>query len=214
MLLRLTGDKAYEKQFAADVRDVTPSTQLSDDRRYGPMVYALGQGRAGADADLSNRIRAALLFTADQVGTETASKRALRWGGNWCMPMLVGQQTTPLGLDVAVAYTLVRHDEPAKAKGYLGVLYTTCDYFLGCNSLNMTWVTGLGPRHPNHVFHMDAWYNGKGSSTRASSPTARGARSETWDKGPGTWPGRTRPSIPPSTSGPATNDGSTTAARP
>jgi hypothetical protein len=33
---------------------------------------------------------------------------------------------------------------------------------LGTNALNMTWVTGLGPRHPVHVFHMDAWYNGKG----------------------------------------------------
>ena len=27
----------------------------------------------------------------------------------------------------------------------------------------MTWVTGLGPRHPVHVFHMDAWYNGRGA---------------------------------------------------
>ena len=26
----------------------------------------------------------------------------------------------------------------------------------------MTWVTGLGPRYPVQVFHMDAWYNGKG----------------------------------------------------
>jgi hypothetical protein len=34
--------------------------------------------------------------------------------------------------------------------------------FLGCNALNMTWATGLGPRHPQQVFHMDAWYNGQG----------------------------------------------------
>ena len=27
----------------------------------------------------------------------------------------------------------------------------------------MTWITGLGPRHPQHVFHLDAWYNGQGS---------------------------------------------------
>ena len=32
---------------------------------------------------------------------------------------------------------------------------------LGCNALNTTWVTGLGPRHPNQIFHMDAWYNGQ-----------------------------------------------------
>jgi Glycosyl hydrolase family 9 len=39
---------------------------------------------------------------------------------------------------------------------------TTFDYFLGCNSLSQTWVTGLGPRCPTQIFHMDAWYNGKG----------------------------------------------------
>jgi len=25
-------------------------------------------------------------------------------------------------------------------------------------------VTGLGPRYPRHVFHLDAWYNGKGEA--------------------------------------------------
>ena len=25
----------------------------------------------------------------------------------------------------------------------------------------MTFITGVGPRHPLHPFHMDAWYNGK-----------------------------------------------------
>jgi hypothetical protein len=46
---------------------------------------------------------------------------------------------------------------PAQAQQYLGILYTTCDYFLGGNSLNMTWATGLGVRHPNQVFHIDSW---------------------------------------------------------
>ena len=78
------------------------------------------------------------------------------------MPMLVGQQTTPWMLQAAAGYVLIRDKDPAKAERYLAALYTTCDYFLGCNALNMTWATGLGPRHPRHVFHMDAWYNGKG----------------------------------------------------
>jgi len=58
--------------------------------------------------------------------------------------------------------TLTRTSEPERARRYLAALYTTCDYFLGCNSLNQTWVTGLGPRCPTQIFHMDAWYNGKG----------------------------------------------------
>lgn len=78
------------------------------------------------------------------------------------MPMLGGQQTTSLVLAGAVACTLTHASEPERARRYLAALYTTCDYFLGCNSLNQTWVTGLGPRCPTQIFHMDAWYNGKG----------------------------------------------------
>jgi hypothetical protein len=78
------------------------------------------------------------------------------------MPMLGGQQTTPFVLVGAVACTLTHTSEPERSRRYLGALYTTCDYFLGCNSLNQTWVTGLGPRCPTQIFHMDAWYNGKG----------------------------------------------------
>jgi endoglucanase len=159
-LFRLTGDKKYEQQFAADTADIQPSTQVWDDKRYGPMVYCLSGGKAQNDPAIEQRIRAALLNTADQV-LDTASKRALRWGGNWSMPMLVGQQTTPWVLELAVGHALARNSDPAKASQYLAAVYTTCDYFLGTNALNQTWVTGLGVRHVNDVFHMDAWYNGK-----------------------------------------------------
>ena len=160
-LFRTTGDKEYERQFAADTADVQSTTTLWDDRQYGPLVYALGGGRGQCDSNLTSRIRGAVLATADHLAIEVASKRALRWGGNWSMPMLIGQQTTPWMLQAAVGHRLTRDKDPAKAERYLAALYTTCDYFLGCNALNMTWATGLGPRHPRHVFHMDAWYNGK-----------------------------------------------------
>jgi hypothetical protein len=160
-LFRLTGSKPYEQQFARDVADVQDHTLLWEDRRYGPMVYAL-RSVPSADPALRERIRSALLATADHAAVETLEKRAMRWGGNWYMPMLVGQQTTPSILEGAVGHELARQSDPARAQRYLASLYTTCDYFLGGNPLNMTWVTGLGPRHPNQVFHMDAWYNGKG----------------------------------------------------
>jgi hypothetical protein len=161
-LFRLTGQKAYEQQFAADTTDINESAYLTDDRRYGPWLYALGGGKAQPEATLAARIRAAVLHTADEIVVVTPTKRALRWGGNYSMPMLIGQQTTPWVLEGAVGYTLLQKENSTKARQYLAALYTTCDYFLGTNALNMTWVTGLGPRHPVHVFHMDAWYNGKG----------------------------------------------------
>ncbi len=60
------------------------------------------------------------------------------------MPMLVGQQTTPMVLQLAVAHALSKRSDPARAKRYLAALETTCDYFLGCNVLNMTWAMAWG----------------------------------------------------------------------
>ena len=159
-LFRITGDRAYERQFATDTADVTPQTILGGDRLYGPVVYALAGGETTPDASLHERMRAAVLATAD-AQLAASARRALRWGGDWSMPMLIGQQTTPLVLPAAAGYALTRSQDPGRAARYLGMLYTTCDYFLGCNSLNQTWVTSLGPRFPTQIFHMDAWYNGK-----------------------------------------------------
>jgi endoglucanase len=159
-LFRISADKAYERQSAADTADVKTDTILVDDRQYGPIVYALGGARAERDITINDRMRGAVLATADAI-VGVASKRALRWGGDWHMPMLVGQQTTPPVLQAVAGYALAKEKEPERAERYLTALYTTGDYFLGCNALNMTWVTGLGPRHPRQVFHMDAWYNSK-----------------------------------------------------
>ncbi len=115
-LFRLTGDRAYERQLLADTADITATTLVWDDRRFGPIVYALGGGPARPDEAAHRRIRAALLATADHAAVETPSRRAMRWGGNWYMPMLVGQQTTPWLLEGAVASTLTRAGDPARAR--------------------------------------------------------------------------------------------------
>jgi hypothetical protein len=184
-LFRLTGEKAYETQFSKDTAEITPTTELWDDNQYGPEVYALAGSKGTPDPSQLTRITSAVLFTADSIVTGVMSKRALRWGGNWYMPMLVGQQTTPLVLQVAVAYALSKGNDPERTRRYQSALCTTCDYFLGCNALNMTWVTGLGPRHPIHVFHMDAWYNGKGQFHPGIIPY--GPWRKVRDEGQGPW---------------------------
>ncbi len=157
-LFRITNDRNYENQFRADESAVTSTTVLGQgEPAYPVILYALGAGVGQPDATLLSRMRAAVLATADEYGINTSAKRSLRWGGNFWMPMLVGQQTAPAVLEVAAGYAVARQTNPTKARQYLGILYTTCDYFLGCNSLNMTWSTGLGARHPNQVFHIDSW---------------------------------------------------------
>jgi hypothetical protein len=160
-LFRLTGDDAYQKRLAQDTSGVKADTSLSDSARWGPWIYSLGGGPGTYDPELKARLLAATLQGCRQAAIETPSRRALRWGGNWAMPMLVGQQTTPWILEGMLGAVLVEKSDPEQARRYRAGVVTTCDYFLGTNSYNMTWVTGLGPRHPREVFHLDAWCNGK-----------------------------------------------------
>ena len=191
-LFRITGEKTFEQQFANDTADIGPHTILVDDRQYGPIVYALAEGKTESDSVINDRMRGAVLATSHSI-VEVASKRALRWGGNWHMPMLVGQQTTPWLLSLAAGYTLAKDKNKEAAEKYLATLYTTCDYFLGCNALNMTWATGLGPRHPRQVFHMDAWYNGRGGFHPGIIPYGPWRKERTEGLGPWdvAWPHKT-----------------------
>lgn len=157
-LFRLTGSAEYEAQFEKDTAEFKVGEELLWDRPYGPWAYLLG-GRG--KPELTQRIRQLVLASSESIALKTSAKRALRWGGHFYMPMLIGQQTTPWILEGLIGYTLTKESQPEKAKAYRGAVVTTCDYFLGTNALNQTWVTGLGPRHPQGIFHMDAWYNGK-----------------------------------------------------
>jgi hypothetical protein len=162
-LFRLTGERGYEARFLADTVHVTETTYLLNEARYAPFLYALtapGHGAAAApDPAAHARITAAVLHTSDESMLRTAERRALRWGGVFSMPMLIGQQTTPWVLEGVVGHQLhLRAGDTDKALRTLAALHTTCDYFLGTNSLNQTWITGVGPRFPTQIFHMDAWY--------------------------------------------------------
>lgn len=157
-LYRLTQDESYEAQFERDVADLKRDTELLWDRQFGPWAYCLG---GKGKPELQARIREVVLASAELQLITNVERRALRWGGHFYMPMLIGHLTTPWVLSGVVAYALTKDTDPAKAQAFRSGVITTCDYFLGTNSLNQTWVTGLGVRHPREVFHMDAWYNGK-----------------------------------------------------
>jgi len=157
-LFRLTGAGEYETQFEKDTADLKVGETIQNERSYGPWAYLLG---GKGKPELIARIREWVLASCEVIALKTSELRALRWGGDFYMPMLVGQQTTPWILDGIIGYTLTKRSDPGKARAYRGAVVTTCDYFLGTNALNQTWVTGLGARHVLGIFHMDAWYNGK-----------------------------------------------------
>jgi len=192
-LFRLTGEAAYQERLAKETAWIKPDTLVWDNAHWGPWLQVLGGGTGTYDKELVASLRSAVLKTCDHAAIETPSKRALRWGGNWSFPMLVGHQTTPWILEGMVGHALTKESEPARAKAYRGAVVTTCDYFLGTNALNMTWVTGLGVRHPNHVFHIDAWYNGKATPHPGIVPYGPWKKDKDLGAGPwdNAWPNQT-----------------------
>jgi len=184
-LFRLAGESDYEKQFIADTKEINRNTALWWEIKYGMWLYALGGGKGVADPKTLDLVRGAVIHTAEENLIKTPSKRALRWGGAFDMPMLSGQQTTPLVLDGAVAFTLTKKTDPEKARKILAALYTTCDYFLGTNSLNMTWITHVGPRFPHNMWHLDSIQSGRGTTPPGYIPYGPWRKAN--DLGAGPW---------------------------
>jgi len=155
-LFKVTGEAKYLAAFKQDLLIDKPDTLLSvwdsHDQRWGVWTYATTQ-RPGMDADLKARLVQATLHYAQVEFVETAAKRAGRYGYNWWKPMWFGAATTPETMPLIMAHALSRDPK------YLGTQYTTCDYILGGNPLNMTWVTGLGARSPQNISHIESWYD-------------------------------------------------------
>jgi len=80
-------------------------------------------------------------------------------GGNHWQPTVVGAiVTTPQVLPLIVAYHVSGN------LNYLDYVYTSCDYTLGGDALNMTWITGAGlygaEKAPLHSLNHDAYTDG------------------------------------------------------
>ena len=176
-LSALTGESEYEAQLDHDTQTIGANSELWDATLFGPTAYLMALASHRKKADLEMRLRAAILHTAE-LGVASADKRALRWGGSFGMPMLVGQQTTPMIEPIIAAYGLTKEEK------FRSVMFTTADYFLGTNPLNMTWVTGLGQRNPLHVFHMDSWYRPTGLNPGI---VPYGIWRKDQEQGPGPW---------------------------
>lgn len=182
-LFRLTGEKPYEDRLRLDTADVKANSETWESGVWGPGVYALTDRTR--DPELLARLNGAVLHTADQSALVTGNKRLLRWGGLWSFPMLVGQQTTPWMLEAMIGWGVARKEgDEARAKRTLARLYTTADYFLGTNALNQTWITGVGERFPDEIFHLDAWYVYGGKYPKGYIPYSPWRKEKDWGQGP------------------------------
>ena len=164
-LFRTTRDPGHYNQIQQDSRDITPQSVLFGDARWAAYVFMTSWNRDHVpyffeSVTTRDRLLGAALRTADYFTLESAEKRACRWGGQYDYPMLVGHGTTPLVIEAILGYGIAKKFKPEKCGDYARVILTTCDYFCGNNPLNMTWMHRIGERWPEHVFHMDSFYNG------------------------------------------------------
>ena len=160
-LFRLTGNEKYLQIIQDNTSLILSNTVLAEDQKWGPYSLMTMTEQEFADADLLAKLKGAVLATADQK-YESVSMRACRYGGNKYLPMLVGQPTTPRVFEMMLGHYVSKEFAPSKTINYLSGIYTTADYFLGCNPHNMTWITHVGVRYPQRVLHIDSWYSESG----------------------------------------------------
>ena len=158
-LYRLTGGASYETQASADFDLVTVERDnRSMERIFGTAAYrAAADERSGSDAAFVAKATAQLFGDARDYLQVWRDDRAARWGGNYYLPLVNGQPTTPLVQPGILAHYFAPLHDPASEADYEAALYSTADYFLGNNPLNFVWLSGVGEQGPAEIFALDAW---------------------------------------------------------
>ena len=168
-LFRLTGNPDYVQIIKSNLSTVSSTTVLDEDKKWGTYALITGNEHQIDDAAFMSKVKGAIMATAEQRFT-SIEQRACRYGDNLWMPMLIGQGTTPRVFEVMMGHFLSKYFMPSKTANYLAGIFTTADYFLGCNPLNMAYVTHLGVRYPERVMHLDSWYSENGEIIPGITP--------------------------------------------
>ena len=167
-LYRLTGQDTYHQTFLQESNLLVEPKILANGDTNPPFQERFKEETLAAftylstdpsltDPNRANQIRSAFTTANDKILLDAPARRACRWGGDLALPMLIGQPTTPLVTNGVFGHVDQQRQNPGKAQQYLKNLYTTGDYFMGANPLNITWITGAGDRPPQQIFHLDWW---------------------------------------------------------
>jgi uncharacterized protein YjdB len=151
-LFRLTGKAGYQEDALPVLEQLVSNVQVSEVAKLGLYSY-MACDHADTDRLLQRNLETTVAQVANWSAINAADRRALRWGGIWDMPMLVGQGTTPWLFETIMAYELLGDEV------YRNVIHQTVDYFLGGNAMHTTWASGVGPRPVESGFHLDSRYN-------------------------------------------------------
>ena len=130
----------------AEDPDAPVSVYAEHDQRAAAWTYVR---TPGADTELADPMRRAIIAWADE-RRAIAARRAFRFGTNPWTPVGWSFATVPDVIPVVKAWLLTGDDS------YHDLIVDTVGWVSGLNPLGMTWVTGLGARHPDNLLHIDS----------------------------------------------------------
>ncbi len=161
-LYKLTGQDAFQQEIIRLNRVDSEAAGLSGgdyNQTKAVWSYITSPWHPNMDPDLRDRLVAATINYARSEFLDPATKRSARMGYSWNKPAVVGSTTTP----ITIAPMFAQHvSEGAVKQEFLDYMYTTADFFLGNNPLNMSWITGMGDRYPRRMLHLDSRYDQAG----------------------------------------------------
>ncbi|MBN1479647.1 glycoside hydrolase family 9 protein [candidate division KSB1 bacterium] len=157
-LYRATGEIAYQSDFkSAKNKDTSWKNDLLysaiPDWHFAATCFALTpENFPGLDTTLRTACRNDLIAQATTETVNTSQKRGYRLGIHENINFMLGIFSTPHISLAATACKLTGEDK------FLQACYNTCDYQLGGNELNQSYVCGLGERSDPSPFRPDAWF--------------------------------------------------------
>ncbi len=166
-LYKNTGEQAYLDQLKSDLaaKNITASSSNLGECQWAVWAYVTTNSdlplySGTFDQTLYDNLVSATMNTAKVSVTDAIdNNRSMRMGGNWSQPVWNGQATTPWIEPAMVASVVARQNGNADAQKFLDACYTTSDYFLGGNQMNMVWLTELGHIRPEQIMHLDSEFN-------------------------------------------------------
>ncbi len=166
-LYKATGEQSYIDLLKSDLNSlgISASTDNLGESKWAVWAYVtiddsdpLYSGTFDATLQ-SDLLQAVKNYANKRVTNAIDANRSFRWGGDMSQPVWNGQATTPWILPAMVAAITAEANGDADAQKYRDAAYTTADYFLGGNQLNMVWLTSVGHEHAEQILHHDSEYN-------------------------------------------------------
>lgn len=166
-LYKVTGEQDYLNQLQSDLISlgITASTNNLNEIKWAVWAYVTIDGtdplydgtfNSGLQDELYEVVKK---YANKRVTDAIDANRSMRWGGDLQQPVWNGQATTPWILPAMVAKVVCEKKLDADADKYMDACYTTSDYFLGGNQLDMVWLTYIGHEHTQQMLHLDSEYN-------------------------------------------------------